>query len=46
MPIRQELIEPNRSVIGIWFDNIRLNMTLDEDLFRIDLPPDVERIRG
>jgi outer membrane lipoprotein-sorting protein len=46
MPVRQELVEPNQSVVRIRFDDIRLNAPLDDELFDIDLPPDVERIRG
>jgi outer membrane lipoprotein-sorting protein len=46
MPVRQELVEPNQSVVRIQFDDIRLNMPLDQDIFEINLPSDVERIRG
>lgn len=46
VPVRQRFVEPNQSVIELSFDDIRINAKINDSLFKIDLPPDVERVRG
>ena len=46
IPIRQLLIEPNQSEIRLSFDDIRINGPVEDNVFKIDLPPGVERIKG
>ena len=46
LPVRQELTELNHSLTRIELKNISLNQKLDEDVFEIELPRDVERVRG
>lgn len=46
MPIRQELVEPNQSVNRIRFENIQVDIELEDGLFELDLPPGVERVHG
>jgi outer membrane lipoprotein-sorting protein len=44
--VRQELVEPNRSVSKLRFSGIRINEEMKDSLFTVKLPPDVERVRG
>lgn len=46
LPVRQELTELNRSVTRIDLKNIAVNERIDEGVFELDLPRDVERVRG
>ena len=46
IPVQQNLVEPNRSETRIELGEIRLNVGLKDSLFKIDLPPGVERVRG
>jgi outer membrane lipoprotein-sorting protein len=46
IPIQQEFVEPNRSVTKIRFEGLRLNEEIKDNLFDIDLPKDVERVKG
>lgn len=46
LPIRQELTEVNRSLTRIDLQNISINEDIDERVFEIELPRDVERVRG
>ena len=46
MPVQQEFVEPNRSVTRIQFEGIQINREIKDSLFTVELPPDVERVRG
>ena len=46
LPVRQELTELNRSVTRIELKNISINEQLDESVFELELPRDVDRVRG
>ena len=46
LPVRQELTELNRSVTRIELKNISINEKLDESVFELELPRDVDRVRG
>jgi outer membrane lipoprotein-sorting protein len=46
LPVRQELTELNRSVTRIDLKNIAVNEEIDDGVFELDLPRDVERVRG
>jgi len=46
LPVRQELTELNRSITRIELKNISINEKLDESVFELELPRDVDRVRG
>jgi outer membrane lipoprotein-sorting protein len=46
MPVQQEFVEPNRSVTKIRFEGLRLNEEIKDDVFNVNLPKDVERVKG
>jgi outer membrane lipoprotein-sorting protein len=46
IPVQQEFVEPNRSITKIRFEGLRLNEEMKDKLFDIDLPKDVERVKG
>ncbi|MGH9461396.1 MAG: LolA family protein [Vicinamibacteria bacterium] len=46
LPVRQELTELNRSVTRIELKNMSINEKIDDGVFRLELPRDVERVRG
>lgn len=46
IPVRQELVEPNRSVTTLEFAEIRINDEMNDKLFKIKLPAGVERVKG
>ena len=46
IPVRQELVEPNRSVTTLEFRNIRINDEIKDSVFKIKLPANVERVKG
>ena len=46
LPVRQELTELNHSLTRIELKNISINEDLDENVFQLELPRDVERVRG
>lgn len=46
LPACQELTEPNHSVTRIELKNIVINEDIDEGVFELELPHDVERVRG
>lgn len=46
VPVQQEFVEPNRSVTRIQFEGIQINRSMKDSLFTVELPPDVERVRG
>lgn len=46
MPVQQEFVEPNRSVTKIRFEGLRFNEEMKNDLFHVNLPKDVERVKG
>jgi outer membrane lipoprotein-sorting protein len=46
IPVRQELVEFDRSVTRLELHDIVVGVELADDLFHLDLPPDVERVRG
>ena len=46
IPVRQELVEPNRSLTTLEFDDIRINDEMSDSLFKIELPAGVERVKG
>jgi len=46
LPVRQELTELNRSVTRIELKNMSINEKIDDRVFRLELPRDVERVRG
>lgn len=46
LPVRQELTELNQSRTQIDLRDISINETIDEKVFEIDLPRDVERVQG
>jgi outer membrane lipoprotein-sorting protein len=46
IPVRQELVEPNRSVTTLEFADIRVNGEMKDSLFKIKLPAGVERVKG
>jgi outer membrane lipoprotein-sorting protein len=46
VPVQQEFVEPNRSVTKIRFERLRLNQEMKDGLFEVDLPKDVERVKG
>jgi outer membrane lipoprotein-sorting protein len=46
VPVQQEFVEPNRSVTKIRFNGININDEIKDSLFTLELPPDVERVRG
>ncbi len=46
IPVRQELVEPNRSVTTLEFGDIRINDEINDNVFKIKLPANVERVKG
>jgi outer membrane lipoprotein-sorting protein len=46
LPVRQELTELNRSVTRIELKKVSINEKIDGGVFRLELPRDVERVRG
>jgi outer membrane lipoprotein-sorting protein len=46
MPVAQEFVEPNRSVTKIRFEGLRLNEEIEDSVFNVKLPNDVERVKG
>jgi len=46
IPVRQELVEPNRSVTTLEFGDIRINDEINDSVFKIKLPANVERVKG
>lgn len=46
LPVRQELVELNNSVNRIDLDSIVINQDIEEGVFKLDLPSDVERVKG
>ncbi len=46
LPVRQELVELNNSVSRIDLENVVLNQIIEDSVFKLDLPSDVERVKG
>ena len=46
LPVRQELVELNNSVSRIDLENVVLNQVIEDSVFKLDLPSDVERVKG
>ena len=46
IPVRQELVELNHSVNRIELEGIMINQDIEDSVFELDLPPDVERVKG
>lgn len=46
LPVRQSCHEANQSIITFTLEEIRLNVPLKKDAFDVDLPSDVEKLRG
>ena len=46
LPVRQELVELNNSVNRIDLDNIVINQDIEDEVFKLALPSDVERVKG
>ena len=46
LPVRQELVELNNNVNRIDLENIVINGDIEDSVFKVDLPSNVERVRG
>ncbi len=46
LPVQQELVELNNSVNRIDLENIVVNQDIEDNVFKLELPSDVERVRG
>jgi outer membrane lipoprotein-sorting protein len=46
LPWRQELVEANRNVTRIRLECPTIDLPLEDDLFELELPPDVKRLRN
>lgn len=46
LPVQQSCHEANQSVITFTLGDMKLNVPLDKDVFDVDLPSDVEKVRG
>jgi outer membrane lipoprotein-sorting protein len=46
LPIGQSCREANQALVTFTLSEVEINVPLDESLFEIDLPPDVERVKG
>jgi outer membrane lipoprotein-sorting protein len=46
LPLRQELVEANRDVTRIRLESPSFDLPLGDELFELDLPRDVERLRN
>jgi outer membrane lipoprotein-sorting protein len=46
LPVQQSCHEANQSVITFTLEDVKLNLPLPKNAFDVDLPPDVEKVRG
>ncbi|MEE9263013.1 MAG: outer membrane lipoprotein-sorting protein, partial [Vicinamibacteria bacterium] len=46
LPVRQELVELNNTVNRIDLEDIVINQDIEDSVFKLDLPSDVERVKG
>ena len=46
LPVQQSCHEANQSVITFTLGDVKLNVPLAKDAFDVELPPDVEKVRG
>ena len=46
LPVQQSCHQANQSVITFTLGDVKLNLPLAKDAFDVDLPPDVEKVRG
>ncbi len=46
LPVQQSCHEANQSVITFTLADVKLNVPLAKDAFDVELPPDVEKVRG
>lgn len=46
LPVRQSCHEANGSVITFTLEDVEVNVPLNKDAFDVELPPDVEKLRG
>jgi len=46
LPVQQSCHEANQNVITFTLDDIKLNVPMDKDVFEVELPAGVERLRG